>query len=200
MRIKIGVLLGLLLIGLVVVTKEPGAEAQTVDVAAAAQREQIIALESKTLLQQFKDAKIFQSIKEMQEKLQEAREKYEWVEKLKTIKRVNALLESSVCNTQQLELAISLADQYDCVTKINYDLAIMNLDASVDILYLIVVAGLSMDQGQRIQSLNDVLSLLEKAQRDIMRLNKTIRLSVMQAMTEEYLNKQYTGGFIVGRY
>lgn len=109
-----------------------------------------------------------------QEALNKALQSSTWLKNLKTARRILYMVETMVCNGKELDMAMSLyasLGKSDCFSDFEYEMVITKIQMSAD--YLEIIFALSrMAAGERMKTLNDVLSRFEEAQKDMDRLLK----------------------------
>ena len=177
--------------------------AQTTDPAVAALLKEIAILKYKSNTVQTKIWIAQKRMEIIQRTILKAREKYDWIKKIEMIKEINDLLETMICNQQDLEFYLGLNDSYGCLVQVDYDLILLDITTSYDVLYLLLGAGLSMSSGERIKSLMDVVALLRKTNEKIISFNSRIKFRVNAAFQERYFKKllgEYNGSYRYSRY
>jgi len=177
--------------------------AQTTDPVVAALLKEIAILKYKSNTVQTKIWIAQKRMEIIQRTILKAREKYDWIKKIEMIKEINDLLETMICNQQDLEFYLGLNDSYGCLVQVDYDLILLDITTSYDVLYLLLGAGLSMSSGERIKSLMDVVALLRKTNEKIVSFNSRMKFSINAAFQERYIKKLYSGktsGYKYSRY
>lgn len=170
-------------------------KAQVVDVAANTQLAALNATQSSALAEQVQNGVILTQLLDYQEKIADALKKVTWLKNIKTIQQLDRILDLTICNNANLRFYLKFANKHNCFTALDFEMTLVNLDASLDGIYLVLNAGLSMSAGERLNSLNDAIVLLERSQRDIAKFNNAMRISVSNDMIQKHQEKNYGIGF-----
>lgn len=134
-------------------------------------------------------------IKSTSKELKEAQEAVSFIQNLKSVQRTIKVLDNIVCNSKLLQMYLGFSTLYNsCMGKIDVQLTLVDLQSSMDLINLVITSGLTMSQGERIQSWNDALDRLEEAQRRIMRLNYSFRFALQNDIVKQY-NAQKSATF-----
>lgn len=138
----------------------------------------------------------------LQHTIQKAKEKLDWIKNAEMIREINGLLESMICNQNDLDFYMGLNDSYGCLIQLDYDMILMEMSTSYNVLYLLLGAGLSMSSGERISNLMDVVALLRKTNEKITSFNGRIILGVNSAIQSRYMDKlfQENNSYSYSRY
>jgi len=177
--------------------------AQGGDVAIIEELGVLIKIESSALKLEGKNSSILLKQYQLQRAIEEAKQVTVWVKNAEMIQRINELLQTMVCNERELSFYKSYIPKDNCFFDVKYDVIEMGLESSSDILYFVLVAGLRMTKAERINSLNDVVSILENSNKGMVSLNRLIISNINADIQKRYMKKllgEYNGSYRYSRY
>jgi hypothetical protein len=135
---------------------------------------------------------------ELHEKAERMKENYKFLKDIESYARLAKLLEKTICNTQNFQINIRLANS-SCIDLFNIELLNFQFGYSLDMLYLVFEAGLSMTQAERIRTLNDAITVLENNQSKIAQFNTMINNAVTAQNMKKITQKSLSKGFTIRR-
>lgn len=131
---------------------------------------------------------------ELHEKAERMKENYKFLKDIDSYARLAKLLEKTICNTQNFQVNIRLANS-SCIDLFNIELLNFQFGFTLDMLYLVFEAGLSMSQAERIRTLNDAITALENNQSKIAQFNNMINTSLSLKALNKYQKKTIANPF-----
>ncbi|MFN4083976.1 MAG: hypothetical protein ACK4K9_10115 [Bacteroidia bacterium] len=135
---------------------------------------------------------------DLHERAEKMKENYKFLKDIESYARLAKLLEKAICNTQNFQLNIRLANS-SCIDLFNIELLNFQFGFSLDMLYLVFEAGLSMTQAERIRTLNDAITVLENNQSKIAQFNTMINSALTAQNMKKYTQKSLNSGYTLRR-
>jgi hypothetical protein len=106
---------------------------------------------------------------------------------VETLKKIQELLNNLVCQMEEMQINISLMDQENCIIKLDFNMTLVNISYSTELIKIGLVAGnLFFTTGERMSTLENVRKSLENSIKDMARFNVLIRFSVSDYLTRNY--------------
>jgi hypothetical protein len=174
--------------------------AQTVDPATQAQLIELNATQKTALGKDFEQLGIYGKMLELQKSVKEAMENFGWAQKLASMKRLKGLMEKMVCQTTEMEFYLGLSDNLGCAIGIDYEVAILNLEAGLDFVSLAVgTAVVAMTSGERIKTLDDAISRVEKGLALIQKFNTQQEWGFQKLLNRSWGDSQLGSTFSITR-
>jgi hypothetical protein len=135
---------------------------------------------------------------DLHERAEKMKENYKFLKDIESYARLAKLLEKTICNTQNFQVNIRLANS-SCIDLFNIELLNFQFGFSLDMLYLVFEAGLSMSQAERIRTLNDAITVLENNQSKIAQFNTMINSALTAQNMKKYTQKSLNSGYSLRR-
>lgn len=133
------------------------------------------------------------------EYVEELEEEYEWLEMLETVEQIDELLDLTVCSEESFYIYGALRNDMACFEAIEFEITLFDYDASLDFLYL-ALSSLSMEQGDRIRTLEDAIKYVKEMQEQMNDVNREVQNIFEAQMMEEAINSQSGTGYTINRY
>lgn len=130
---------------------------------------------------------------------EELKEKYDWLETINTVNQLDELLDLTVCSEESFYLYGALRNDMACFDMIEFETVLFDYSASLDWLYL-ALSSLSMESGERIQTLNQAIDYVKKMQREMNQYNRQAKGAIEAQMMEEAINSQSGAAWSINRY
>ena len=176
------------------------AYSQVVDPATQIQLTELNITQKSALAKQFEEVGVYSQMLDLQTKISDANENFAWAKGLKSIKRLKALLEQMVCLTNEMEFYLGISDDFGCVGNIEYQMALLDLQASMDFIAVAVgAAALSMSPDGRIRSINDAIDRLEQSIEMIRRFNQRVEWGLLKTLNHNWGEDQINPMFDISR-
>lgn len=139
-------------------------------------------LKEVTLQQSMNSAMV--ALQAKQEAIDKAMQASSWLQNLKTAKRLLSLIESVVCNARELNMAMSTG-HHSCFVNFEYEMVILKIQMAADFIGIILATN-RITAGDRMKTLNDVVTRFEEAQQSMSALVKKLEGEIQ---TEAALKK-----------
>lgn len=126
-------------------------------------------------------------------------------EQLKTIKEITDYIDDIACLTSELQFNLNYANNYSCLTILNFKTINVNMRYATDIIVKVFLTKnlFTMSSGDRLGILNNVLEVLKKTVADIAKINSNIRILTKDRIVRKYFRENvYASGtvFLTNRY
>jgi hypothetical protein len=131
--------------------------------------------------------------------VEELKEKYEWLEAIETVEKIDELLDLTICSEETFYLYAALRSDASCVSALEYEQVLFDYDASLDWLYL-ALSSLSMESGERISTLDDAIDYVERMQNEMKRISMEMDSFYRSNLIEDQIKKQSGDGWTINRY
>lgn len=126
-------------------------------------------------------------------------------DQMKTVTEIMGYIDNLACLTSELQFNLNYANNFSCLTTLNFRGINMSLQYTTDIVVKVFLTKnlLTMGSGERLGILNNILSVLKKTVNEISALNTNVRLFAKNRITKKYLKKNIYAsgsGFLTNRY
>lgn len=142
---------------------------------------------------------------EMQEQ-QKMMEKIEkmvgYVKDAKMVVDLARLMADLICTTRQLQLMLKTHSglMNYCYISAHYKFAMLDMQAAMDIMRMVMQGGLKMDQGVRIQNLGDATKFFKSAHEKIMKLYQALHVSQQRSSMQQAYNSSMYSTMAIYRF
>jgi hypothetical protein len=124
-------------------------------------------------------------IEATQKKIEEIKNKAEWINDLASIQEFISMLETIACMVRDLNINMGMYQNYlgpraSCFFDFQYRVNITKLRKSVDIINLVISDGFSMDRGARVQAYETAYENFVTSQVSLHRLDSYMRRKINQ--------------------
>jgi hypothetical protein len=130
---------------------------------------------------------------------EELKEKYDWLEAIETIEKIDKLLDLTICSEETFYLYGAISNDMDCFKKIEFEQVLFDYSASLDWLYL-ALSSLSMESGERIRTLDQAIDYVEKLQNKMNHYNTEMESSLRAEIMKNYIYEGSGDAWLINRY
>ncbi len=126
-------------------------------------------------------------------------------QQISTIAEITQYIDQLACLMSELQFNLSYANNYSCLTELNFGGVNLTLGYVSDIVMKVFLTKnlITMTQGERIKSLNDILVILKKLVEEVSVMNASVRSYARRRMVHNYMKSHVYSpkiGFLNNRY
>lgn len=111
----------------------------------------------------------------MQKAIDVAEKSSEFIQQAKTISQFASMVSAMICSQHNLKLLMKRSKLMKmCKYQLQFQMAMLNYSAAIDIMKMIMHGGLKMDQGIRVTNLKNAIELLNTAYIQMQRFQSTL--------------------------
>jgi hypothetical protein len=115
------------------------------------------------------------SLEQMQKEIQQAQKKAQFMRDLKSMQQLLRLIQNLVCTYHNLSFLIQLTGSMNyCNFNFQYNIAMLQLNAAIDLTYTVIRDGLSMDQSGRTANFKNAIDLFYSANQKFTSLSRAM--------------------------
>ncbi len=118
------------------------------------------------------------------------------VKTVKTIEKLVQLMDEMSCATSTLQSNITVSGNLSCFNKVDFNVAVLELEYSSEILHKVLVATnlITMNESERFNSLDAVVKALEQSISKMKKINADLVASIVVESQKRSVKKQYHNG------
>lgn len=126
-------------------------------------------------------------------------------QQIATIAQITEYIDQLACLMSELQFNLSYANNYACLTQLNFGGVNLTLSYVTDIIMKVFLTKnlITMTQGERIKSLNDILVILKKLVEEVSDINSSVRSYAKRRIVNNYVKSRVYSpniGFLNNRY
>lgn len=122
-----------------------------------------------------------------------------------TIGEIMRYIDELACLTTEMRFNLRLANNYSCLTSLNFRSVSMNINYASDIIMKVFLTKnlITMTAGERLRSLNDIVVILQKLVEKMSVFNTGVRVYSKKNIVRKFITQNIyvpRGNFLVNRY
>ncbi len=126
-------------------------------------------------------------------------------QQISAIAEITQYIDQLSCLMSELQFNLAYANNYSCLTELNFGGVNLTLRYVSDIIMKVFLTKnlITMTQGERIKSLNDILVILKKLVEEVSVMNASVRSYAKRRMVHNYIKSHVYSpkiGFFTNRY
>jgi hypothetical protein len=131
--------------------------------------------------------------------VEELKEKYEWLEAIETVEKIDELLDLTICSEETFYLYGAISNDMSCFKMIEFEQVLFDYSASLDWLYM-ALSSLTMESGERIRTLDQAIDYVKDLQNKMNTYNIEMESSFRASIMKDYVYKGSGDAWMINRY
>lgn len=148
-----------------------------------------------------KEVSLMKQVVDFYKKQDENFQKISFLKNLESYKKLYRLILAFACVAKDLEYTMQVADAHnDCLINFEYEAIIINFSIAQDVAMAISSAAVVMSEADRIKTIDDVVTSIEKAFNMANKLNQRMKLSIRKTVLNDMFYQGYRSYPRAGTY